>query len=78
MSAQPASYYDYNVGPDPIPPSKPPSKTKKSQSGMSNGAIAGISTALFVVAVFITILSMHLVLKRRGISLINYSRHTDE
>ena len=77
MSAVKSSYYDLYVdGPDPVAPG--PKGDGKKQAGMTRGAVAAIVLAMVVVAVILTVGVLHVILKRRGVQLFNYSRHTDE
>eukprot|EP00795_Rhopilema_esculentum_P010656 gene10656-19398_t len=75
LPAQKDSYYDVFVdGPDP----QPPNSVKKGKAGMAAGAVAAISIAFIVIAVLLTVALMHFILKRRGIQLFQYSRHSDD
>lgn len=76
MSAQKDSYYDLYVdGPDPLPN---PGPDEHSKAGMKSGAVALLSIALILCAVILTIGAIYVVLKRRGVQLFNYQRHTDD
>ncbi len=75
------SYYDYAMGgPDPV---RPTDKTNqggpaKGKAGVSQGAAVGIAIAFFFLAVVLTVVVMGFVLKRRGVSLFQFSRFHNE
>ena len=78
MSAQKDSYYDLYVdGPDPLP-NPGPKDDKRSRAGMKGGTVALLSIVLILCAVILTIGVIYVLLKRRGVQLFNYQRHTDD
>lgn len=77
MKAQKASYYDNFIdGPDPVKPKK--KDAKPSRAGVSSGAAAGITIAIFLLAVVLTVVAVNFILKRRGVNLFQYSRYNNE
>lgn len=76
MTAVKNSYFDYLTGPDPFEPDSEHDKSKK--AGLAGGAVVGIVFAMVIITVVITVALLHVVLKRRGVQLFNYSRHTND
>ena len=75
MTAVKDSYFDYSADPN---QSEPDSHHDGKKAGLTGGAVAGITIAMVIITVVITIAVLQVVLKRRGVQLFSYSRHTNE
>ncbi len=81
LRAQRYSYYDYTTGgPDPLQPTKKtkPMKPRKGKAGVSKGTAAAVAIILFLLAIALTVVVMHVVLKRRGVRLFQFARFQNE
>lgn len=70
------SFYDVYVD-GPVPP-EGNEKHDSHGAGLGRGAIAALVLSMVVIAILLTIVVLNFVLKRRGVQLFNYARHTDE